>query len=547
VAVTVTVALLMLLAAAWIGPLTSIETWALDWRLALPHRAPPVDDFVIVAIEEATFGQIEHWGPSALRRSAYVRVIDHLSTAGARSIGVDVFFSGASDPTDDAALAEVITRAGNVVLVSGAEAELAEASEGGERKQFAPPPDAISTAARTVASPLLFRPDSTVRWVHTMQEDSETNTAWPALARAVLLDAAQRIPDDVLINWAGPAGTVATVKFEDVHDSPDAAAPVKANIALIGVTDEMKDLFGTPVGPMSGVEIHAQAAATMLSGRYITEPPAIVALLIALPAALVVALVGRGRRHWVSWAIAGGLAAAWVVAGALAFQRGLVLLPMTGPVLAIAATGVVVSALQSEAALRSLSRLWPSWVSEEGEQLEVTVLVCDMAGYTARSERLQPSEIMTMMREFFAIVDDVVGRSDGVSARRPGDAAVVFFRPEKDGEHHAARAVQAAGELRARLDERWPDEDIGFGITLTTGQVSLGWVGEAPPEPQILGDPVNVAFRLQSECRERACTILADWETVSADPETMARMRPLGQVQVRNRTQPVQIFTPIDG
>ena len=214
--------------------------------------------------------------------------------------------------------------------------------------------------------------------------------------------------------------------------------------------------------------------------------------------------------------------------------------------LAVVAAGVVVSALQSEAALSSLARLWPGWVSEEGEQLEVTVLVCDMAGYTARSERVEPSELMAMMRDFFAIVDDVVGRHGGVSARRPGDAAVVFFRPDEGLDHHAARAVRAAQDLRVSLDERWPEEDIGFGITLTTGQVSLGWVGEAPPEPQILGDPVNVAFRLQGECRERSCPILADWETASADEPTMALMRPLGQVQVRNRTQPVQIFTPTD-
>ena len=107
----------------------------------------------------------------------------------------------------------------------------------------------------------------------------------------------------------------------------------------------------------------------------------------------------------------------------------------------------------------------------------------------------------------------------GVSARRPGDAAVVFFRPEDRSDHHAARALRAARELLERLQERWPEEEIGFGITLTTGEVSLGWVGEAPPEPQILGDPVNVAFRLQSECRRRACPILADWETATADEQ----------------------------
>jgi len=545
VAIAATVALVAVLAAANLRPLRALEMGSIDRRLALPHRAPSVDGFLIVAIEQSTFDAIEHWGPSALDRAAYARVINALSEAGARSIGVDVFFSGASEPETDQALADAIAKAGNVVLVAGADAELADGAD--ELKQFAAPPDLISHGARTVSSPLLFRPDGVVRWVDSTQTAPGGETAWPALSRSVLLDAAKRIPERVTINWVGPARTVETVLFEDIYDGRWQPSAAKGRFVLIGVTDEMKDLFQTPVGPISGVEIHAQAAATMLSGAHIRGVGGIAGLIVAFLGALVVALVGRGRSHWWNWGLAAVLAVAWTAVALVVFRTALTVLPVIGPALAFILTGVVAAGLQSEAARTSLSRIWPSWVSEEGEQLEVTVLVCDMAGYTARSERLEPAELMGMMREFFAIVDDVVGRHGGVSARRPGDAAVVFFRPEGGREHHAARAIEAARELRERLDERWPDEDIGFGITLTTGDVSLGWVGEAPPEPQILGDPVNVAFRLQSECRERACPILADWPTATADEALMARMRPLGQVEVRNRREPVQIFTPTEG
>lgn len=458
---------------------------------------------------------------------------------------MDIILSGASEPEIDGALADAIARAGNVVLVAGAEAELMDGV--GERKQFSLPAEPISGAARLVASPLLFRPDGVVRWVETHQPDPETATAWLALSSALLLDEARPVPERMLINWAGPSGTVEGVAFEDIHAGRWTPNVVRDRFVLIGVTDDMKDLFQTPLGPMAGVEIHAQAAATILSGLHISTAGGLVALLVALPGALLVALVGRGRNHWWSWGLAAALAVAWGAASIMVFQRALLLLPLTGPSLAFILTGVVTAGVHSEAALRSLARVRPNWLADEGEQLEVTVLVCDMAGYTSRSERVAPSELMALMREFFAIVDEVVGRWGGVSARRPGDAAVVFFRPDDRPEHHTARAVRAARELLARLDQRWPDDDIGFGITLTTGEVSLGWVGEAPPEPQILGDPVNVAFRLQSECRERDCPILADWKTATAAEEVMARMRPLGQVQVRNRTEPVQIFTPVDG
>ncbi|MEA3400886.1 MAG: adenylate/guanylate cyclase domain-containing protein [Armatimonadota bacterium] len=543
------IAVLGVMAGARLHSLRALELLAVEWRLRLDHPRPDVDDFVLVGITSETLDELPLWGPTALERSRYVPVIRNLDSWGARTIALDVFFAGESDDPDadpdlvrdTRQLAEAIAGADNVVIVAGANPQL---RDGAENARFQFPAAPVAAAACTVASPLLPRPDNTIRRVESIQEAADGTVAWPSLSRALLRDAVKHVPSEFIIHWAGPAGTVKTVPFEDVAAGTADPGAFRGRFALIGVTDEIKDLFSTPVGPMSGVEIHAQAAATILSGKYVREAGATTGLLIALPACLLVSFVGRGGRLWWTWGVTGLVGVGWTVAAALVFVRSCVLLPVIGPGFAMVACGVLVSALQSEAALSSLGRLWPSWVSEEGEQLEVTVLVCDMAGYTERSERSSAAEMMEMMREFFAIVDGTVAPHGGISARRPGDAAVVFFRPDDDRPHHARRALAAAQELRHRLAERWPSEDIGFGLTLTTGEVSLGWVGEQPPEPQILGDPVNVAFRLQSECRERGCPILADWATATADEETSASMRPLGQVQVRNRREPVQIFAP---
>jgi CHASE2 domain-containing sensor protein len=61
---------LAVLAAAQLGPIRALEMRSIDSRLALPHHAPPVEDFVIVAIEQSTFDVIERWGPSALDRGS---------------------------------------------------------------------------------------------------------------------------------------------------------------------------------------------------------------------------------------------------------------------------------------------------------------------------------------------------------------------------------------------------------------------------------------------------------------------------------------------
>lgn len=186
----------------------------------------------------------------------------------------------------------------------------------------------------------------------------------------------------------------------------------------------------------------------------------------------------------------------------------------------------------------------PSWVTTDGEQLEVTVLVCDLAGYTARAENATAKETLRLLQPFFSIVDSVVPGFGGVVAGRPGDAALVFFRSDGDIVPHTTRALQAAEALELRLSDWASQQGMAFGITLATGEVSLGWVGQAPPQPQIVGDPVNAAFRLQDECRERGLRILMDGGTARADREVTDRTVFLGEAYVKNREQPICLYTP---
>lgn len=548
VALALLVALACVVAGARLSLLRTVELRLVDARLRVPHDAPAVDRLLIVGIDQSTLSQLRRYGPGALARAEYAPVLRHLASHGASVIALDIYFGDA--PEQEAGtreLAAALRAAGTVLLVAHADPKL---HPSGELLEFSPPTQQLAQEAAAVVSPLLFRPDNIVRWVIPFQRAGE-QTAYPALAVAV----AQRVGAPALpqgltasevpvfINWAGPAGTVPRVRFEDVYYDRVPAEKIAGRAVLIGVVDEEEDLLGTPVGPMAGVECHAQAAATLLSGKLITPPSHLLGLLLGLAACTALALAGVGRGQWLVWLMTGGLLAMWGAVALWAFRAHLVMLPITPVALSIIVCGLTLSALQSQRAIASLSRLWPTWVKTQGEELEATVLVCDLAGYTARAEQIPPAELMALMRRVFAAVDEVVAPRGGVAARRPGDAALVFFRPLPDREHHTMRALEAACALAARLEQELGGEGLDFGITLTTGLVSLGWVGEAPPEPQILGDPVNVAFRLQRECRERACRIIADWPTASAHPAVSALMQPLGQVQVRNRRQPVQLFT----
>lgn len=539
------IAVLCSLAAGRLPMLRAVELRLLDWRLrSMPP--PSVDEVLIVGIENSTLSALPAWGPTALDRSTYARVIYNLARHGARAIAVDVYFGPAADAAASTRrLADAIKRAGNVVIVADA---VAETEGGSERLSFTQPAPELAAAAAEIASPLLFRPDNVVRWVRlaVRGDDGRLYHALSFAAYAVAkTQPAHPLPPNwpmLTIRWSGPSGTVPKVKFEEVYRDKVSADRIRGRVVFVGRWDPVEDLLQTPLGPMNGVEIHAQAAADLLAGRHVRMVTETTGVVLAVTVALVLALLTLRFRPVTTLFAAAVALGAWAGASYLVARQSLVLLPMTGTGLTIAVCGVVWSALRSERALRHLRTVWPSWVTAEGEDIEATVLVCDIAGYTAHSERSSPAEMMELLREFFDIVQQTVEQHGGILARRPGDAAIVFFRPEAGQPHHARRAVEAALALQRRLAELWRDRPIGFGITLTTGPVSLGFVG---PEPQILGDPVNVAFRLQQECRRLGRPVIADWATATADEETAKLMRPLGQVSVRHRSQPVHLFAPV--
>ncbi len=546
-AVALALAVLCVFAAARLPALRATELGLLDWRLRATRPVPAADRLLIVAIEASTFETLGTWGPSALDRAAWPPAIHALADAGARAIALDVYFTPTSTGAD-AALAAALADAGTVIIVADATARRAQGDT--ESLTFRPPSPAIAKAAAGVASPLLFRPDNTVRWVRLQQTAADGSTAYPALAFAVAQAVTRgplRVPPSswplMTIPWSGPMGTIRRVRFEDLCAGRVPPDQIRDRVVFVGRWDEMEDLLQTPLGPVNGVEIHAQATAALLSGRYLTPAGNTAGLLIALVLSAALALLGIRRVVWVTWLHTACAVLCWLALAYVVFRAGGVILPVTGTALSLLATGLVLSALGSERALRSLTKLWPSWVSTEAQEVEATVLVCDLAGYTSRSEQSAPGEMLELLRRFFSLVEEAVREFGGTLARRPGDAAIVLFRHEDGRPHPAARALRAALALRDRLHEAWRDTDIGFGITLTTGLVSLGFVG---PEPQILGDPVNVGFRLQSECRSLDEPIIADWPTTTADPEMARLMRPLGEVEVRHRKTPVQIFAPVE-
>lgn len=137
-----------------------------------------------------------------------------------------------------------------------------------------------------------------------------------------------------------------------------------------------------------------------------------------------------------------------------------------------------------------------------GERRQATILFCDLTGFTALGERLDPEEVRDVMGRVFGEAARIVIGYGGVVEKYIGDAVMAVFGMNQAHEDDALRAVRAAREIRHHirtLSARYGDQasqalDVHSGIN--SGVVVTGQIGAQAGAMGVVGDAVNVAARL---------------------------------------------------
>ncbi|HYO89204.1 MAG TPA: GAF domain-containing protein, partial [Candidatus Limnocylindrales bacterium] len=138
-----------------------------------------------------------------------------------------------------------------------------------------------------------------------------------------------------------------------------------------------------------------------------------------------------------------------------------------------------------------------------GQEREISVLFCDLRGFTRFSERLEPEDLMQIVNRYLAVASDAIHASGGLVDKYMGDAVTGLFNTQLNPQaQHTLRALEAAVGLRhavAALHEALPPEQrLAFGIGLHTGLAVLGNVGSADrQEFTAMGDALDTAKTLQ--------------------------------------------------
>ena len=181
----------------------------------------------------------------------------------------------------------------------------------------------------------------------------------------------------------------------------------------------------------------------------------------------------------------------------------------------------------------------------DSHRRDITVVFCDLRGFTAFAEAVEPEEVMAVLREYHAGVGEEIHRFEGTLERFSGGRLMVFFNDPLPCPDAPERAVRMAVAIRNRvwqLAEGWSRQgyDLHLGIGIAQGHATLGRIGfEGRSDYAAVGRVTILAERL-CEAAEPGRILVS--QRVHAAAEEIVVAQPLGELTLRGFARPVQAF-----
>jgi class 3 adenylate cyclase len=189
--------------------------------------------------------------------------------------------------------------------------------------------------------------------------------------------------------------------------------------------------------------------------------------------------------------------------------------------------------------------------SDEGERLlaghraYITVVFCDLRGFTSFVETAAPEELLEVLRRYHGTLGGLIPEFQGTLEHFAGDGVMVFFNDPVPVDEHELQAIRFAASARERvgeLAEGWRKQgiDLGVGIGIASGHATLGRIGfEGRYDYGALGPVTNLASRLSTNAR--AGQILVS-QRVFAAVEDRVEVAPVPDVELKGFMRPVTAF-----
>lgn len=450
----------------------------------------------------------------------------------------------------------------------------------------APEQDGIARRIPTV----IADGDRLLPWlaISTVMEAIDVNTivlrSGPAGVRSVSLGGIE-VPTDAMGRvWLRyrPFDESLYISASDVMADRLDGEPFRNKVVFLGSSaTALGDLHDFPFGrTLPGVEAHVQFTEMMLTNKFLNRPTDadMIEMIVAGVAVIIVAVatltlparLGVGVLIFVIGTLSYG---SW-----RAFDLHALLLDATFPAGAAFLAYVVLALLTLLRAERQ--RLFmkaafahylppqlvadlvrnPEMLRLGGENRELTILFCDIRGFTAMAEVLQdrPDQLSIILNELFGELSQVVMEHGGTIDKYLGDAMMAFWNAPIEVKDHRAKAVEAALEINrritpinSRIAKFLATESIGhvpfiqIGIGIATGVSLVGNMGSHHRfNYTALGDAVNLASRLETLTQKYQVPILISQETARTLQDRFVLLE-IDQVRVKGREDVTEIFLPL--
>lgn len=377
----------------------------------------------------------------------------------------------------------------------------------------------------------------------------------------------------------GPYDPHRYVSVEDILQGRVPASRINRRLVLIGTSAVgLHDIKATPVDPaMAGVEVHAELLENMLTSAALVRPDyaiggeVVTAVLFGMLTIVLAPILGAGMML-----AFGTIVAAALVAGSWYFfiERHL-LLDATFPLLSsliVLGTLVFFNYFHEQIQRRRIrfafgQYLAPALVEklahshEElvlgGEDREMTILFSDVRGFTTISETFKdnPHGLTLLMNRFLTPMTNAIIDHNGTVDKYIGDAIMAFWNAPLPDVNQEADACEAALDMLRRVEalNRQREQEaaaggcaflpIKVGIGINTGRCVVGNMGsDLRFNYSVLGDPVNLASRLEGQTKTYGVSIIIGERTATAVRDRFAILE-IDRIRVKGKTDPETIYT----
>jgi class 3 adenylate cyclase len=181
---------------------------------------------------------------------------------------------------------------------------------------------------------------------------------------------------------------------------------------------------------------------------------------------------------------------------------------------------------------------------EEGAEIEVSILFCDVRDFTRFAETASPQQVVATLNGLFEVIVPIIAQHGGHVDKFEGDGLLAVFGAPEPFLDHAERAVHAACAISKAVNEQGEAGELRVGVGVNTGLVVAGAVGGAGRlNFSVIGRAVNLAARVEEATRELGDPILITtetWKRLGTEFEAESR----GKVEVRGISDPVSVHVP---